>query len=201
MYLYGAGGHAKVVIDILEENNIKVEGIYDDNLISDYFKKYLLISSIESFENKEWFISIGNNISRNKIASSFSARWARVISNHSNLSKNIGVGQGTLIMKGVSVNADTIIGEHVILNTNCSIDHDCKINDFAHISPNVALSGNVIVGEGTHIGVGACVIPGVKIGRWVTIGAGAVIIRDIPDFSVVVGNPGKIIKYNKSINI
>jgi acetyltransferase EpsM len=55
----------------------------------------------------------------------------------------------------------------------------------------------VKVGEGTHIGIGSSVIQGITIGKWVTIGAGAVIIRDIPDFAVVVGNPGKIIKYNE----
>lgn len=201
MYVYGAGGHAKVVIDLLEENNIPIEGIYDDYCISESCKKYKKIYSLDALENENWFIAIGNNVCRKKISSSFDGTWISLISTHSNLSRSVSFGKGTLIMKGVSVNADTLIGDHVILNTNCSIDHDCRIEDFVHISPNVALSGNVIVGEGTHIGVGACVIPGVKIGKWVTVGAGAVIIRDIPDFAVVVGNPGKVIKYNNQIEI
>ena len=53
-----------------------------------------------------------------------------------------------------------------------------------------------MVGEGAHVGIGACVIQDIKIGKWATIGAGAVIIDDVPDYAVVVGNPGKIIKYN-----
>ena len=57
--------------------------------------------------------------------------------------------------------------------------------------------GNVEIGEGTHIGSGAIVIPNVVIGKWAVIGAGAVIIKDVPDYAVVVGNPGKIIKYNE----
>jgi acetyltransferase EpsM len=76
------------------------------------------------------------------------------------------------------------------------VEHECQLGDYVHISPNSALAGDVIVGEGSHIGIGAVVIPGVKIGKWVTIGAGAVVLEDIPDFAVVVGNPGKIIKYN-----
>jgi acetyltransferase EpsM len=68
--------------------------------------------------------------------------------------------------------------------------------DYVRISPNSALAVSVSVGEGTHIGIGACVIQGIKIGKWTIIGAGAVIINDIPDNAVVVGNPGKIIKYN-----
>jgi len=65
-----------------------------------------------------------------------------------------------------------------------------------HISPNASLAGDVYIGEGTHIGIGAVIIQGLKVGKWVTIGAGAVVINDIPDFAVVVGNPGKIKKYN-----
>ena len=65
------------------------------------------------------------------------------------------------------------------------------------MSPNVSLAGNVTIGEGSHIGIGSCVIQGIKIGKWATIGAGAVIIKDVPDYAVVVGNPGTIIKFNK----
>lgn len=68
------------------------------------------------------------------------------------------------------------------------------LGDFVHISPNAALSENVEIGEGSHIGVGASVIQGVKIGKWCTVGAGAAIINDVPDYSVVVGVPGRIIK-------
>jgi len=70
------------------------------------------------------------------------------------------------------------------------------IEDFVHISPNSALAGGVEIGEGSQIGIGASVIQGIKVGKWCVIGAGAVIINDIPDYSVVVGNPGRIIKKN-----
>jgi acetyltransferase EpsM len=70
------------------------------------------------------------------------------------------------------------------------------VEDFVHISPNAALAGNVHVGEGTQIGIGATVMQNIRIGKWVMVGAGAVIIRDVPDYAVVVGNPGRIIKMN-----
>jgi acetyltransferase EpsM len=60
-----------------------------------------------------------------------------------------------------------------------------------------SLAGNVLVGEGTQIGINATIRQGIKIGKWATIGAGAVIIKDVPDYAVVVGNPGKIIRYNQ----
>jgi acetyltransferase EpsM len=59
---------------------------------------------------------------------------------------------------------------------------------------NVSVSGNVSIGEGTLIGTGAVILPNIKIGKWCKIGAGAVVTKDIPDYSVVVGVPGKIIK-------
>ena len=74
------------------------------------------------------------------------------------------------------------------------MDHDCSLEDFVHICPHATLCGNVSVGEGTQIGAGATVIQGIKIGKWCMIGAGAVIIEDVPDYSVVVGVPGKVIK-------
>jgi len=58
----------------------------------------------------------------------------------------------------------------------------------------VSISGNVLIGEGTHVGTGAIILPNITIGKWCKIGAGAVVIKDIPDYSVVVGVPGKIIK-------
>lgn len=97
-------------------------------------------------------------------------------------------------MANVSINPSASIGNHCIINTGSIVEHDCVLSDFVHISPKAALAGNVFVGEGTQIGIGAAVIQGIKIGKWVTVGAGAVIIKDIPDYAVVVGNPGKIIK-------
>jgi acetyltransferase EpsM len=101
-------------------------------------------------------------------------------------------------MHGAILQADVQIGVHCIINTGASVDHDCVIDDYVHISPHTTLCGNVTVGEGSHIGAGATIIQGIKIGRWVTVGAGTVIIRDVPDYAVIVGNPGRIIKIKPS---
>jgi acetyltransferase EpsM len=81
-----------------------------------------------------------------------------------------------------------------IINTNASVDHHCIIEDFVHIAPSSTLCGNVKVGEGSHVGAGSTIIQNIRIGKWCVIGAGAVITKDIPDYSLVVGVPGKIIK-------
>ena len=194
MFIYGASGYGKVVSEIAEALGIVVDFFVDDNILLKNVWQISVVNEIPK-ELKQGVLAIGNNLDRKSLLEKISnIEFLKLIHPKTNISDKVYIGNGTVIMPGVTINADCFIGAHVIINTNASIDHDCKIDDFAHISPNAALSGGVQVGEGTHIGIGACVIPGIKIGKWVTIGAGSVIIRDVPDYSVVVGNPGRIIK-------
>ena len=197
MYLVGAKGHGKVILDILEDLEIKVDGFLDvDESINSVYQYKVL----HSFPNeRDMFISIGNNATRKIIVNNHPQfNYLTLIHPKAAISKRAKIGEGSVIMSGVSVNTEVQIGKHCIINTNASIDHECVIEDYVHISPNVALAGNVEVGEGTHIGIGTAVIQGIKIGKWCTIGAGAVIIKDIPDGATVVGNPGRIIKIKDS---
>jgi acetyltransferase EpsM len=198
VFLYGASGHAKVICEILEAQNQTPSGLIDDNPDLTSMLEYQIFNTLEQAAltpDDQFIISIGNNRTRKAIAAKLHAvKFTNAIHPAALISPRSSFGFGTVVMPNVSVNVHSTIGNHVILNTNCSIDHDCKIEDFVHISPNVALAGNVQVGEGTHIGIGACVKQNIRIGKWVIVGAGAVIIRDVPDYAVVVGNPGKVIK-------
>lgn len=195
MYLYGASGHAKVIIEILELQGVEVQGLFDDNSSVTNLIGYKVISFEPAFlADNEFIISIGNNLTRKKIAAMCHSRFGNAIHPHSTISIRSSIGEGTVVMGNAIINSGVTIGKHAIINTSASIDHDCVIEDFVHISPNATLSGNVTVGEGSWIGAGATIINGITIGRWCTIGAGSVIIHDIPDRVTVVGNPGKIIK-------
>jgi sugar O-acyltransferase (sialic acid O-acetyltransferase NeuD family) len=198
MHILGAGGHAKVVIDILKINNIEISGIWDDKEASKGFNDLFVNGKIADLDSDETYviIAIGNNHIRKSIAEKFKYKFGIAVHPSSVISPSAKLLEGTVVMPNVAVNASSFIGKHVILNTGCVVDHDCKIGDYAHISPQAALTGGVEVGEGTNIGVAACVIPGIKIGKWAIIGAGTVVISDVPDYAVVVGNPGRIIKYN-----
>ena len=193
MKLYGASGHGKVIIRILEDMKRSISKIYDDRApfkILDYE-----VSQYDGNENENFIVSVGNNKTRKIIVKKLkNVSFATAIHPTAIIDKTVIIGEGTVVMPGAIINVDTKIGKHCIINTSASIDHECQLADFVHISPNATLSGNVTVGEGTHIGSGAVVIPGVKIGKWATIGAGAVIIKDVPDEVTVVGNPGRIIK-------
>lgn len=198
MILFGASGHAKVIIDILQSNNIQVDKIFDDNPKNDIIWDILVEKSDTIPQgNIPAIISVGNNKNRKKISEKYNFQYQVAIHKTAIVSPYSKIGEGSVVMAGAIINPDVEIGKHAIINTAAVIEHDCKIGDFAHLSPQSALAGNVEVGEGTHIGIGASVIQGIKIGKWATIGAGAVIIRDVPDFAVVVGNPAKVIKYNE----
>jgi len=197
IYLYGASGHAKVVIEIAEQNGHTIGGLIDANPAITALLGYTVSAQLpkDDYASNVFLISIGNNRIRKQIAQEMaSVHFEMLAHRQAAISQRATIDEGTVIMAGVSVNSEVSIGRHCIINTNASIDHDCSIADFVHISPNAALAGNVTIGEGTHIGIGACVIQGIKIGKWCTIGAGAVIIRDVPDGATVVGNPGRIIK-------
>ena len=196
MILFGASGHAKVIIDILEGNGVQVEKIYDDNPRTDNIFGIGVEHSSQIGENKAAIISVGNNTNRKKISEKYKFQYQIAVHKTATISAHSKIGEGTVVMANVAVNPSVEIGKHCIINTGAVLEHDCKILDFAHISPNAALAGNVEVGEGTHVGIGASVIQGIKIGKWATIGAGAVVIKDVPDFAVVVGIPARIIKYN-----
>jgi acetyltransferase EpsM len=203
MYLFGGSGHCKVIIDIIQKSNLDaIEGVIDDNPIKLEIGSIPIIKTPinDFFKDKSLIISIGNNEIRKKIANNISANYLTAIHPKSIVANNVSIDFGTVVMAGAIINSDVSIGKHVIVNSGAVLEHDCVLSDFVHISPNASLAGNILVGEGTHIGIGASIIQGIKIGKWVTIGAGAVILNDVPDFAVIVGNPGKIIKYNSIEN-
>lgn len=195
MYLYGASGHAKVVIDIIKSMGAPIDGIFDDN---DAVKTLCEIEVNHKWSDQSpVIISIGNNRIRKLISERLSCEFDKAVHSSAVISPTASIGDGTVVMAGAIINAEVNIGKHCIINTGASIDHECAISDFVHIAPHSTLCGNVQVGEGSWVGAGTTVIPGIKIGKWCTIGAGAVVIRDVPDNSVVAGVPAKVIKFNK----
>lgn len=207
MYLYGAGGHSKVITEILNSLGTTVIGMFDDRPPMAKFKIMEIRDGIrllgEGFPTLDapLIISVGNNARRAELVSLIDATYGTAIHRTAIVSEQVTIGLGTVVLHGSIIQAGTKIGAHVLINTAASIDHDNIIGDYAHISPHATLCGHVQVGEGTHIGAGAIVIPSVRIGRWCTIGAGAVVIKDIPDFATAVGNPARVIKFRKDLDL
>lgn len=210
LLLIGAGGHCKIILDLLlHSQEYEVVGIIDlkerlqDNIfgvkvigtdldIPKFFKKGI----------KHCFISIGSvgdpslRIKMYNIARKSRFVFPNLIHPSALISSRASLGDGNYIAPGVIINVGTRIGNNCIINTGAVIEHDCAIGDFVHIASGVTLGGNVSVNRNTHIGAGSSVIQGIKIGINSIIGAGSVIVKDIEAGCLAFGNPCKFIRKN-----
>ena len=190
--LFGASGHAKVIMDIIKAQGNEVGCLYDDNPHCTDIHGIPVYKAGTVAVTGPMIISIGSCRVRRLIAERYDIEYTTAIHPKSIISDSATIGVGTVIMPGAIINADVKIGRHCIINTKASVDHECLIRDFVHIAPGATLSGNVEVGECSWIGVGACIKQGIRIGKNCMIGAGAVVVKDIPDNSTAYGNPAKI---------
>jgi sugar O-acyltransferase (sialic acid O-acetyltransferase NeuD family) len=198
--VYGAGGHAQVVIDVLRARGIQVRRQYNDMLTNQHPASENVHPGIRAVgpgarlpTDLPMVMAVGRNGERAELVSMLTARFAQAVHPSALIAESARVGEGSVVLHGAIVQPNARIGDHVLINTAASVDHDCMVDDFAHVSPHATLCGHVEVGEGTHIGAGAVVIPKVRIGRWCRIGAGAVVLSDVPDHSTAVGNPARIL--------
>jgi sugar O-acyltransferase (sialic acid O-acetyltransferase NeuD family) len=195
--LQGGGDHARVVLDCLLEAGEIVSGIFDPRQSGELFGVPQLGPYRSDFEpSSGCIIAIGDNSIRKKVSFDTKHSFINVIHPTSVISPRAEIGTGNMILHRAIIQAGARVGNHVIINTGAQVDHDCVIGDFVHLAPGVILCGTVSVGEGSFIGAGAIVIPGKTIGRWATVGAGTIVRQDVPDFAVVVGNPGRVIRTN-----
>ena len=180
--LFGAGGHTKVIIDLIYNlDNYQIVGIYDD-IKEGVFQNIPIIGKTDKIKSNcdEYIIGIGNDNIREKIYNQYpNLPWAILIHPKSIVSQNAIINKGTVIFAGAVVQTDVNIGKHCIINTNCNIDHESTISDFTSICPGTTICGNVHIGKLTFIGANSTIVQGITIGNNCIIGAGSVIIRDI----------------------
>ena len=201
--IIGAGGHSKVIADIIEKSKDIVLGFLDDNKEKDVIiikeKQYKVIGKIEECvkiqeENKDiqFVIGIGDNKTRKNIANRYNnLKYYTAIHPSSQIALDVEIGQGTVIMANTCLNTSAKIGKHCIINTASVIEHDNEINDYVHISPNATLCGTVKIGELTHIGAGATIKNNISICNNCIIGVGAVVVKNIEVCGTYIGTPAK----------
>lgn len=208
--LVGAGGHAKVIIDIIRSmGKYKIEGIVDKypEMVGQTVCGVKVIGTDDSLQQIHAsgvdyaFVCIGaldNMGLRENIFNSLKSigyKMPCLVHSSAWVSEYAYLGEGTCVMPHVSINSGATIGENCIINTASVVEHDCIIERNVHISPSATLAGGVHVGSSSHIGIGACIIQNVVVGKNVVIGAGAAVINDIPDGALALGVPAKIITY------
>lgn len=209
--IFGSSGHAKVITEILEEQNFEIIGYFDSfaavgskvlnyRILGD---EYLLSDANKKFKTDQVAIAVGENNSRFKVFQKLrkinkNLKFPPIVASSAKVSKGATLGDGVVIMNNVVVNAGGNIGNFVVLNTASVVEHDCIVEDFSSLAPGVLLGGNVRVGQKAFVGMGARIIQNKKIGEGSVIGAGATVLTDIPDKVLAVGTPAKVKKRNYS---
>ncbi len=183
--ILGAGGHAKVIGDIIIKNGDELLGFLDDNeqiqnkVIFDNKKVIGTINDCYKYPDVYFIIGIGSNKIRKAISQEYNLNWYTAIHPNAVIASDVQIGNGSVVMAGSVINTGTKIGKHCIINTSSSIDHDNILEDYVHISPGAHLAGAVTVKNGTWICAGAIVINNITIEKNNVIGAGAVVIQNI----------------------
>lgn len=200
--LFGTGGHAKVVADIVEqENKHRILGLVsEDGIAGDFVSGYDVIASNSNFEKiigkigvKGAIVALGDTRQRIRLVKKISGKLQFVTAIHPSaiINKSVRIGEGTVVMAGVIINASTLIGSHCIINTASSIDHDSTVGDYTHVCPGCHIAGHVDIGRECWLGIGSTLIDHIKIHDNVELGAGSVVIDDINKGIRAWGNPAR----------
>lgn len=204
--ILGAGGHGRVVLDILQQARLhNPVGFLDNNaaLHGRRIDGLPVFGGIESIDDirrrgvRGVVVAIGDNGVRRALGDRVEAGELELVSAihpSAQLASNARVGKGVVIAAGALVCAHCQIGDYAILNTGCIVDHESMIGTSVHICPGVRLAGHVVVESGAFVGIGATVVQNVRIGFEAIVGAGAVVTQDVDPMTTVVGVPARAIK-------
>lgn len=201
LVIIGAGGHAKVVMDIAEASLRAVCGVIDRQydlghrfLNSTIVGNEALLEDNSFVKDHEFIVAIGDQSTRRRLSLQIvDAGGSLATLRHpaSVVSPHATIEAGTVLAAGCVVNPSARVGRFCILNTGCTVDHDVRLADGVQICPGANLAGTVTCEEDVFVGTGAVVIPRINIGAAAIIGAGAVVVRDVLAGTMVVGNPAR----------
>lgn len=194
--LIGAGGHGKVVADIVRCCGDEVLGFLDDKRPDALTGFHILgtTDDVGSMDDVWYFPAIGNASVREKIVrKNPNARWYTAIHPSAVIAKDASVGQCSCVMANAVINSGARIGTGCIINTAATVDHDCLLDDFVHICPGAHVAGTVEIGRRVWVGIGASIVNNISIFSDVTVGAGATVISSINCSGTYVGTPAVLI--------
>lgn len=189
LYLYGCGGHGRVILDILQRQERIVTAWIDANPPPNMSQicgipTYTADEALSTLcpEKSEWIISIGNNQIRQKIAQQLQEMghcFTTAIHPSAQIGFGVEIGSGTVVMANTVISCNTKIGKHAIINTGAVVDHDCIVGDYCHLSPSTTLCGHVKLGNHVFLGVGTQVAPCLEIADRMSCVPGTVVVQSI----------------------
>jgi sugar O-acyltransferase (sialic acid O-acetyltransferase NeuD family) len=201
--LIGAGGHAKSVIDVIENATKAYEIVgYLDNMPRNdsFWKNFKYLGTDDEHriqEKASYIISVGmikNLTLREKLFEFYKNKaclFETVISKHALVSKYARIGKGCTVMNFTHINTGANIGENCIINNKALIEHDSMIGHHCHISTGAIVNADCKIGNNVFIGSNVTINRGIEICDHVIVGSGSVITKNIEDPGVYIGTPAK----------
>lgn len=205
--IYGAGRGGETVREcLLLLDAFQVVGFVDDNLSLDYVANLPVFRARDLPRLRERGVedialAIANANTRLRIlreCNGVGIRPLNVIHPTAFLAPSVQIGCGNFIKARAIVDTACRIGDGCIIDNGVVIAHDNQIEDGCHLAPGTAMGSSIRVGQGTIIGIGAAVATKLTIGRYCVISVGSTVVRDVPDYSVIEGVPGRIVGSRKS---
>lgn len=207
--VYGAGGHAKSVIGVIEhEAKWTVAGVLDDSVRVDTVLGYRMLGGVAALPGlmsrgvKKAHVAVGDNYARAVTSSTLTLldfTLVPVIHPTVVVMKDADMGIGCFYHCFAIIGPEARVGDGCIISAHTSVAHESYLGDYVHLSPSVQLGGAVQIGSYSSIGLGAAILPGIRIGENVVIGANAVVTKDLPDNVIAVGVPAKVVKANDPV--
>lgn len=203
--VWGCGGHAAVLLDVLNHYGVHVRAFVDQHITETLIQGVPVLSGEEAWltwrssQAQEFTLygvaAIGRpGGHRQRVQAFFESHGVampQLIHPHASISSQARLGGGVQILAGAVVAARAQLGDMCIINHRASVDHECVLDSGVTIAPGATLCGCVRVGEDAFIGAGATVLPRLSIGAGAMVGAGAVVTRDVAPGAVVCGNPAR----------
>jgi len=185
--IFGAGGHAKVVLESLlaAHPNCKIQ-IRDDDRSLEGSRLLGFCVSVPCLKTdlrgSMIHVAVGENVSREilaKAALEAGCVLYTIVNPTAVFSPSALIGQGVFIAALAVVGSEAVVGDGVIVNHGAVIDHDCKVGAWSHVAPRAVLGGGVRVGTNALLGSGCIILPGLSIGNDAVVGAGSVVTHDV----------------------
>ena len=206
--IYGAGKYGEIYAAYLEDN-YKILGFIDDNpeLSDEIVQNYKVLGGIEYLlmnidKSTAIFVPIGDTNVKEILLSIINKEGFETpnyIHPSADIDKTVKIsGSAIYILQNTTIMPYTELKEGVMISAGTIISHHTIIEANVFISFGVNVGASLTIKRNAYLGIGCTIMTGVRtVGENSFIGAGAVVINDVPDRAVVVGNPGRIIRYKE----
>ncbi|MGK7394143.1 MAG: acetyltransferase [Candidatus Cyclobacteriaceae bacterium M3_2C_046] len=118
-------------------------------------------------------------------------KYARVIHPTAVVSKFANLGFGISIQPLVVVGPNVTINNHVQIFAQSLVGHNATLENYAYVANNACIGASVKLEEGAYLGTNCTTIENINIGKWSVVGMGSVVLKDVPEYTKVVGNPAR----------